>query len=67
MPLDIDETGTIPATSIHRVLTGALASGAALMDESAEPDDLARPRSGTQSLERAIGLLRELASRNRAG
>lgn len=39
-----------------------------LMDEAAPFDATAsRPRSGTQSLERAICLLRELAARNRAG
>jgi DNA-binding IclR family transcriptional regulator len=67
MPFDTFDTGTIPAASIHQVLAGSLAAHAALMDEPAAPDDSSRPRSGTQSLERAIGLLRELASRNRAG
>lgn len=66
MATDIFEADTIPSTSIQRMLAGGLAADA-LMDAHPVFEEAGRPRSGTQSLERAICLLRELASRNRAG
>ncbi|CAG9274428.1 DNA-binding transcriptional regulator, IclR family [Paraburkholderia unamae] len=67
MRLDTFDTAAIAATSIQRIVAGGLAAACAPMDETSAPDEAGRPRSGTQSLERAVCLLRELASRNRAG
>lgn len=71
MPLETMEPGALASTSLHRILAGGLPADEqpddALIGEPADIEEAARPRSGTQSLERAICLLRELASRNRAG
>jgi DNA-binding IclR family transcriptional regulator len=71
MRLETLEPGVLASTSLHRILVGGLhqdeQADEALIGEPADFEETARPRSGTQSLERAICLLRELASRNRAG
>ncbi|SDD31758.1 IclR family transcriptional regulator [Paraburkholderia lycopersici] len=67
MPSHTLDTGAISATSIHQMLACGLVCAGTPIDEVSISDETGRPRSGTQSLERAICLLRELASRNRAG